>query len=349
LPHLKLWIKPEVFLGLFVVDNFTSQRKKIVIVSGSRSESGLLLPLIDELRNYFLVRVVAIGSHLSEQFGHTIDNVPFDYSFHTLLDCDGPVGVSKSIALTILSLADKWDVRYDRPDCIVVLGDRSETFAASIAAYNTGIKIAHIEGDDITLGSLDEGYRKSIRSMASIRFDVAEYGSLGCVFPPLLEKRIFSSGIVLVYHPYKGDWESEIDVLIDYFCLNKDVVAIAPNSDAGGRKILDKYGKADITCIKNLDRQSYISLLKKAKFIIGNSSSGIIEAPSLGVPSINVGHRQDGRKRAESVIDCEGTTDGIREAIEKTKQIKWGFVNPYAKANTVEQIVQALKKELDRV
>ena len=322
-------------------------KRKVCIVSGSRSDWGLLSPLVDELRNHFLVRVVAIGSHLSEQFGHTIDNVPFDYSFQTLLDCDDAVGVSKSMALTILSLADKWSVRYDRPDCVLVLGDRFETFAASIAAYNTGIKIAHIEGDDVTLGSLDEGYRKSIRSMASIHFDVEEYGSLGCVFPLITED--FAPGIILIYHPYKGDWESEIDVLIDYFRLNKDVVAISPNCDAGGRKILDKYEKAGITCIKNFDRQSYISLLRKAKFIIGNSSSGVIEAPSLGVPSINVGYRQDGRKRCESVIDCEGTAEGIKEAIEKTKQINWGFVNPYAKADTVEQIVWALKKELDRV
>ena len=334
------------------MDTFISRQKKICVVSGSRSDYGLLSPLVDELRNHFLIRVVAIGSHLSEQFGHTIDDVPFDYSFHTLLDCDGPVGVSKSMALTILSLADKWDVRYDRPDCVLVLGDRFETFAASIAAYNAGIKIAHIEGDDVTLGSLDEGYRKSIRSMASIYFDVEEYGSLGCVFPPEMDNfaPAFSTAIILVYHPYKGDWESEIDALIGIFRKNVDVVAIAPNCDAGGRKILDKYEKAGITCIKNLDRQSYISLLRKAKFIIGNSSSGIIESPSLGVPSINVGHRQDGRKRAESVIDCEGTVESIKEAVEKTKQIKWGFVNnSYAKPDTVERIVWALKKELDRI
>ena len=152
-------------------------KKKIVVITGSRSEWGLLSPLVDELRNHFYIRVVAIGSHLSRQFGHTIDSIPFDYAYHTLLDCDEPVGVSKSMALTILSLSDRWSIHYNEPDCVLILGDRFESFAAAIAAYNQGIRIAHIEGDDVSLGSLDEGYRKSIRSMASIHFDVEEYGS----------------------------------------------------------------------------------------------------------------------------------------------------------------------------
>lgn len=325
-----------------------AEKAKIVIVTGSRSEWGLLSPLVDEIRNHFLVRIVAIGSHLSEQFGHTLDLVPFNYSYETLLDSDSPAGVSKSMALTLLSLADKWSVNFDRPDCVLVLGDRFETLAASIAAYNQGIKIAHIEGDDVTLGSLDEGYRKSIRSMASIHFDVAEYGSLGCVFPKMIEptRKI---DVMVVFHPHKGDWETELDAIIRYFeqtPFGERFLFIGSNSDSGGRKILDKYDEKGI-CYENLDRTTYISLLKKVKYVIGNSSSGIIETPSLGVSSINVGHRQDGRTKAASVIDCEGTLNGIKEAVEKTKHINWGRIkNYYYKPDTIKRIVQTLQARL---
>ena len=324
------------------------KKSKIVVVSGSRSDWGLLAPLVDELRNHFLVRVIAIGSHLSEQFGHTIDLIPFDYSFYTLLDCDEPVGVSKSMALTILSLADKWGNRYDRPDCVLVLGDRFEIFAASLAAYNEGVKIAHIEGDDVTLGSLDEGYRKSIRSMASIHFDVEEYGSLGCVFPEIPE----TSGIidaVVIFHSHKGEWQTEFKNLMAVMRGYSNVVYFSANADSGGRWINEQYKNMGIQLF-SVDRPTYLGMLKKAGFIIGNSSSGFIESPSLGVPSINTGHRQDGRKRASSVIDCEGTVEGIKEAIEKTKQIDWGkVVNPYFRTGTVERIVRTLKKELDKI
>jgi len=219
---------------------------------------------------------------------------------------------------------------------VIVLGDRYEILSVACCAYTLGIPISHIEGGDTTLGSLDEGYRKAIRSLASEHYDVEEYGSLGCVFPPYTDDRNFAGQVVLIYHPHKGDWESELRAIIKVL-RPYVVLAFGANKDAGGKKINEIFLENRIFTIDNLPRMQYIDILRDADFIIGNSSSGLIEAPSLRVPTVNVGDRQKGRLRAASVIDCN--SDGIKEAIEKTKTIAWEtVVNPYYKPDTVERI-----------
>jgi UDP-N-acetylglucosamine 2-epimerase len=223
-------------------------------------------------------------------------------------------------------------------DKVVVLGDRYEILAAACCAYNLGVPIAHIQGGDTTLGSLDNGYRAAIRVLASEHYDVAEYGSLGCVFPAYTGDRNFAGQVVLAYHPHRGDWENELQAIIK--ALRPYVVlAFGSNKDAGGREVDEILAENKISTIDNLPRDQYIDILRDADFIIGNSSSGVIEAPSLGKPSINVGDRQKGRLRASSVIDCEGNVPAIRDAIKKAAGIDWRTVeNPYYKPDTVERI-----------
>ena len=328
--------------------------KKIAVFTGNRSEYGLLEPLIQAMHqntNDFIVQLIVTGSHLSGQFGNTkkyIDH-PFTEEVEILADSDTLTGTCTTMGLAMIRIADT--LRKMKPDIFIVLGDRHEALAASMAAYNLSIPIAHIQGDDVTLGSLDDGYRRCIRELASIHFDVAEYGSLGCVFGELVNIDDIPCDYLVVYHPSKDDCIQEVYSLRNTIKNLRNVFVILSNQDAHGRCInevlssiySDNFNRG-WSVASSVGRGAYQSLLKKAKVIIGNSSSGLIEAPSLGTPTINIGDRQKGRMRASSVIDCDGSIEGIRGAIEKAKQVKFPVNNPYYKNGTIERIIKLLKE-----
>jgi len=133
-------------------------------------------------------------------------------------------------------------------------------------------------------------------------------------------------------------------VVIEHY---PEVVCIGSNADAGGRQINKMLEDSDLLVRASLIRPVYLSLLEKADFIIGNSSSGLIEAPMVKTPAINIGSRQLGRKRGPSVIDCEGTPEAIRSAISFVKAKKWtdeDFVNPYYRPDTLEKMTNRIKE-----
>ncbi len=289
---------------------------KVCVVSGNRSDGGLLEPLVDRLK----------CPHI-KMWGELPD-------LEVQPNSDTPIGTCTSQALVLLRLPPL----LTSYDSVVILGDRFEALAASLVAYNMGKAIYHLQGSDCTLESLDDGYRQCIRTLATQHFDIEEYGSLGCVFPEIPDID-FPVGFVFCFHPYKGPW---LEDLVETLKIIKHIpngFYMTSNTDAGGRqinKVLEAFGHV------SMERGDYLKLLKKARFIIGNSSSGIIEAPSLGVPTINIGGRQRGRCRAASVIDCEAKE--IPEALGLIKKIDWSKVdNPYYKPDTVERIAKVIE------
>jgi len=327
--------------------------KRVTVVTGSRADWGLLEPLVLELVKRFHVDIVVTGSHLSKQFGETWKDIdkrlwPHVILTPTLLDCDLPIGVSKSMGLVLFSLPDTYANL--RPDLVVVLGDRYEILSAAIVAYNSGIAVAHIQNSDVTRGSLDDGYRKCIEKLASYHFPVEEYGSLGAVIPePLPDTSDIPCKAIVIYHPYKGPWKDELDEIITVMQRYPDTIFIKSNADAGGREINRMLDRKDLRVFTSLKRPVFLSLLKRADFIIGNSSCGLIEAPSVKTPTINVGRRQDGRKRAKSVVQAEGNVRSIEDAMELVLTKKWtdeDFDNPYQKKDTVKLIADKIEKIL---
>lgn len=327
--------------------------KKCCIVTGSRADYGLLEPLIEIIDKNFNLNLIVTGSHLSKQFGETVKYIKYKHKkVPILVDDDTSVGISKSMGLALIGFADV----FDKPDFVLVLGDRFEIFAAIIAAYNQQIPIAHIEGGEFTTGSLDNGYRHCITQLADIHFvateqarhhlrnrkNVYHVGSLGCVFPePINEQKCWD--YIVVFHPEKTNALSlkNFQAILDVTKNLENVFYLGSNADAGGR-IINRFLE-DYLWYWNVPRNKYIELLRNAKAIIGNSSSGIIEAPSLKTATINVGDRQKGREMAKSVINCGGTVEEIKEAIEKTKEIDWAKVkNPYAKKGTIKNILAVL-------
>lgn len=293
----------------------------------------------------FEVQVIVSGSHLSYEFGETKKNISADYfpvEVPILMDGDDGTAVTQSMGMGFIQYPAA--LTKMKPDCIIVFGDRYESLTMAIAAYNLNIPIAHIQGDDETKYSLDNGYRRCIRALATFHFDVKDYGSLCCCFPIAETKVDTPCDYLVVYHP-NGNLQ-EFKNIIEVVDKLDNVVYIQGNCDADGRKHAKLLKNVKGLVIKSVTRPEYLALLKKAKCIIGNSSSGITEAPSLNTPTVNVGNRQRGRMAADSVVNCNSSVNEIVSGIYVAETCKLYFDNPYYKPNTIKNIVTSLRTYL---
>lgn len=367
---------------------------KIAVFTATRAEYGILSGLLKKLQRdkFFQLHLIVSGSHLSPEFGLTYRDIEadgFDISdkVEILLSSNTSVGCAKSVGLAMISLTDS--LARLQPDCLLVLGDRTELLAAAQSALLLNIPIVHIHGGEITQGAIDDVVRHCVSKMAQLHFVATEQyrqrviqlgeqpssvincGALGIDnivnFPRIsraslaqqLQLSLERPFCLLTYHSVTAVNEDAIDTfnaIVDA-CLakcNLDVIITYPNADHGGRDIIaciDKIKKSDsnrISVFKSLGFARYISTIREAKFVIGNSSSGVIEVPSVGVPAINVGARQLGRIAAQSVIHCGTTKQDISDAIDlaltdEQQQIAKHVTNPYGKGNSADTIISCLK------
>ena len=244
-----------------------------------------------------------------------------------------------------------------RFDVLVVLGDRYETLAAVSAAVMRRKKVVHLHGGEISRGSFDDSFRNSITHMADVHCVATEkaFDRVMCLAGPLnvrltgapgldaikdLPERRPNNTIILTYHPETRGDDSGFRTMAD--CLRYlaesgyDVIWTGPNHDPdpnGIRYFLD----ADFPPTQ-MSHQDYILACRQAAFVIGNSSSGIIECPTIGVPSIDVGTRQDGRERGPSVIKFDGFTS-INEALKYSGP----FDNPYYQPEASKAVADILR------
>ena len=322
------------------------------------------------------------GSTFKEilQDGHKIDKkIDID------LQSDSQLSIGRSLGICIKSFTEYFD--NTKPDIVVILGDRYEILGVAAAATICRIPIAHIHGGENTFGVIDEAIRHSITKMSHLHFvsteeyknrviqlgenpsNVFNVGSLGvdnALEIDLLSKEQVESkirckfkkrNILITYHPetLNNNIDRDIASLIDALDTIQDALFIftSPNADIGSDIILssiEEYVKLNpqkAIFIESLGHLAYLSCLKFVDFVIGNSSSGIIEVPSFNIPTINIGDRQKGRISAESVIDSAPIFDNLCSAFERAYDYKMHynskkFVNPYRKENTVEEIVNTL-------
>ena len=277
-------------------------------------------------------------------------------------------------------------------DAVMLLGDRYEILPVAIASSMNNIPLIHIHGGEKTLGNYDEFIRHSITKMSKLHLvatdeyrnrviqlgenpeTVKNVGSLGVANAmelELLSKKELENKLgnfskpyfVVLFHPEtitEISLEQQTENLIS--TLNKfkdryDFVFIGSNSDTGSDKIqkiiknfVDKNNYKRFLSLKNYE---YFSLLKNSQGLIGNSSSGVIEVPSLKIPTINIGNRQLGRVKGTTIIDCSADTEDILKAIEKSqsesyKKILNESVNPYYQENSLEKYYQEIKKFLEK-
>jgi UDP-hydrolysing UDP-N-acetyl-D-glucosamine 2-epimerase len=364
-------------------------KRKICIVTGSRSEYGLLYWLMKDIQAslFFELQLVVTGMHLSPEFGMTIDTIEKDgfevaQRVETLLSSDSAIGVTKSVGLGLISFADVFDRLC--PDLVLVLGDRFEIFAAAQAALLAKLPIAHIGGGDITEGAYDEAMRHSITKMSHLHFVtniasakrlkhmgenpkyVFNVGSPGLdhlhrsTFPDreTLEKELAFNfrkiNFLITFHPVTLDkmtsskqFEFLLQVLEQY---GPDVGLIftLPNADAEGRdliKLVENFvvDRENACAYPSLGQRRYLGTMALADIVIGNSSSGLYEAPSLQTPTVNIGLRQKGRLKAESVFDCSPNKESISNAINQAIMFGNQIVeNPYKCGDCADLIIKEL-------
>jgi len=371
--------------------------KKICVVTGSRSEFGLLTPLLSALKTDpdFDLQILVTGMHLSSEFGNTYQEIlssgfTVNEAVDMLLSSDTDTAIVKSMGLGMIGYADSFDRL--KPDWVIILGDRFEAFAAATAAYMKKIPIAHLHGGEVTAGATDEALRHSITKMSALHFtSTDEYRKrvlqLGedeaCVFNvgaigldniqnlSLLDKKDLGKALnislngdllLVTFHPVTLESlssEHQMKELLD--ALNDfgkgEIIFTMPNADANGRIIktmIRQYisehpGKAH--SFDSLGQLKYLSLMHHSSVVVGNSSSGIIETPAFGKPSINIGDRQKGRIAAESVIQCDPDRTSIIKALHKAFDI--GFRefcthvhNPYGNGHTTEKIISILRQNV---
>ncbi len=277
----------------------------------------------------------------------------------------------------------------EKPDFLFVLGDRTEILAICAAAANAHIPIAHIHGGELTQGAIDDSIRHAVTKMSYLHFaSTEEYrrriiqmgeepervfnvGALGV--ENILKERLLSREelgksigfptekdyVIVTFHPVTmepGTAEKQIQEVFLAMRERKDLFYLITkaNADAGGQVINNfmewetaKY--PNMKLISSLGMKRYLSGVKYARFVMGNSSSGIIEAPSLGIPTVNIGDRQKGRIMADSIIPCEPEHQSILNAMEQAMHMEPGeYHSPYGNGNTSEQIVKILKKFLKK-
>lgn len=361
--------------------------KKICVVTATRAEYGILKNTIREIHenpNLELCLVVT-GSHLSSNFGNTIDEIiedgfPIADKFNMLLDSDSPEAVSKCMGLTMISFSDILSRHY--PDMLVVLGDRYEMLAVCACALNMQIPIAHISGGEVTEGAIDDCIRHCITKMSNLHFPGCEayrqriiqlgeqpscvfnYGDVGVETIvrmdkiPLadLEKELgikLDNYAIMTFHPVTtqldeiGTQLSEVlDAIIQF--PNIQFIITKANADASGKyinSILMEFVKTNANChlFDSLGVKRYISLMANAKVIIGNSSSGIVEAPVFGVPTVNIGDRQKGRLMCQSITNCNpkeaDIVQAITYAVSKEGQINAKQSEPYYKSDDTAHLI----------
>ena len=363
--------------------------RKITITTGSRSEYGILRPVLKKIQNNkkFQLYLVVTGTHMSEEYGKTISEIKKDgfkpYSKFDLI----PSGnenyyMAKSVGEGILKFSKIF--RKIKPDINLVLGDRSEMFSSAIAAYYMNIPNAHIHGGDVS-GSVDEYTRHAITKISNIHFAATKKSYYRIIKMGENPKYVFLTGspgideiyenkisnknelfkkyslsiskntILLLYHPLTTEiskTKTEItNILKAIEKIKHETIVILPNSDTGRNIIYDtlkKYAKNNsfIHLFPTFPRDDFLGLLKNAGILVGNSSSGIIEANYLGIAVLNIGKRQNNREKPDNVFSVSGNSpklikNSIINALQK-KSTNQKFL--YGNGNSSQKIVNVLEK-----
>ena len=323
---------------------------RVCVITGTRAEYGLLRRLLFRFENNKDVDLVLIvtGSHLSKAFGDTQQEIITDgrYDFIKIpipMEDDSKKGMANATGVAICSFSEYFS--NNKPELVVVLGDRYEILAVVIAARMIGIPVAHISGGDITEGAIDNEIRHAITKMSQLHFpgceesrnriiqmgespdtvfNVGELGVENCLKTHLMSREelveqlsfdeLLGDYSLVTFHPVTMENDTGVEEVTELIhameaVSNMSYIITMANADAGGRAINEMWRQAgkmhdNWLVVSSLGIHRYLSAMKYAKVIIGNSSSGIFEAPSLGVPTVNIGDRQKGRMMAESIISC---------------------------------------------
>lgn len=363
--------------------------KKITIISATRAEYGILKPLIVKLKHAsdFKTQLILTGSHLVEKLGNTYleaEEDGMEIYMKISINTEGNTDYDTSLIMANALVEFGRYFQEEKPDLLIVLGDRTEIFAICAAAMNAHVPIAHLHGGELTQGAIDDNVRHAITKMSYLHFASAEayrkrilqmgeepervfnVGALGVeniLKEKLLDRKRLGENVgfpaekdyaVVTFHPVTlepGTAEGQVRELFLAMRRRPELFYLITkaNADAGGIQInefleQETVKHSNMKLVSSLGMKRYLSAVKYSRFVLGNSSSGIIEAPALGVPTVNIGDRQQGRIMAESVISCEPQCQSILDAMALAMHMEQKrYHSPYGDGNTSEQIVCIIK------
>ncbi|MGP5430712.1 UDP-N-acetylglucosamine 2-epimerase [Enterococcus malodoratus] len=338
-------------------------------------------------RDGWNVSFLVSGMHLVTKYGYTVNLIEKDgFRVIRKVDSLFLENTRENMARTTAIELNEFAVNLsdEMPDFVLLLGDRGEMLAAAVTCLYLGIKCAHLHGGEVS-GTVDESIRHAISKLSNVHLvategarkrlikmgedpwrvnvvgapridsilndDLPDFNQVTKKYNLLIKPKKY---VLQLFHPvvteYK-DIKRQVDNLIDSVkYLEYPIVCVLPNSDAGGDLIRKAYQAMELTniyFITNFEPDEYLIVLKNARILIGNSSSGIIEAASYGIPVVNIGSRQIGRERSDNIIDTGTDTSEIRTAIKDAITISnltqtRPIVNVYGDGNSSKRIRKIL-------
>jgi GDP/UDP-N,N'-diacetylbacillosamine 2-epimerase (hydrolysing) len=333
--------------------------------------------------------LIVTNQHLLPTFGYSVEDIEADGlnitdRIYMTLDGYTPATMAKSLGVLLLGITDTL-VRL-QPDIVLVAGDRGEHFIAALAAAHMNIPVAHIQAGERS-GNIDGMTRHALTRFAHLHFasgpdaaerlrkmgeeefriyeigapqldelvngDVANDEEIAARFTLTQDEPV----VLLVQHPVTEEFGEGVDQMAETLeavaAVGHQTVLIFPNNDAGSddlRAMIERYRRPFMRIERNVPRRIYAGLMRRADVLVGNSSSGLIEAPVLGLPAVNIGDRQRERARAANVIDVPHDRVAIEAAIRQAlsagfrAELANGFESPYVSDGRVsERIVEVLK------
>jgi UDP-N-acetylglucosamine 2-epimerase (non-hydrolysing)/GDP/UDP-N,N'-diacetylbacillosamine 2-epimerase (hydrolysing) len=305
------------------------------------------------------LKVIASDMHLNPTFGATVDEVRSQVAISNVVDLSGygdaPLDRAQALGRCVERLAPV--LQELAPDVLLLLGDRGETLAAAMCAVEMGVVVAHIQAGDIS-GGIDDIHRHAITKLSHLHFSQNERQRERVIKLGESPERVWNTGAPYVDSIVRGTFPSPSDALasiglrhdIAYFIVlqhpdtyraelsrshataildamrdrSEAKIVIYPCSDPGYAGVISAIeeveGLPGFHVFRNIESQTFLGLLCGAKALVGNSSAGILEAPYLGLPFINIGARQDGREMAANVICCEGSAEAVRKALARMEE-----------------------------
>ena len=366
-----------------------NKKNKILVITGTRAEYGLLKSTIDGIRSSKTLSLclAVTGMHNLAEYGKTIndikkDGVPIAHVV-PIAESDDMLNVLSKEIVGIKKVCLK-----ERPSAVLVLGDRGEQFAGAIVGGHLKIPVFHIHGGDVSGYLVDEYIRHAITKFSHLHF-TASRKSYERVIKLGEEKwRVFKVGapgldalrkteyftkqfladklkldinkewLIVLQHPTPLDKiairEQIVPTLKAVSGISAEKIVIYPNNDTGSSEFIKEIKKyKNFHLYKNLERQTYLSLLKNADALIGNSSSGIIEAGFFHLPVVNIGNRQLGRECGRNVMHADYNQAQIKTAIlrslsEGFKRLSRNLNNPYGSGRAGRTIVNIMEKNIKK-
>lgn len=346
--------------------------KSIAVITGSRAEYGLLEPVLDAIDAHDALshQLIVTGTHLTTKSGRDIrHHVAAKVKMQRTGAAASREEDVQSLGRGVMAIGRVLPEL--TPDFVLVLGDRIEALAGALAAQVGGYRLAHIHGGDRAEGVSDEAMRHAISKMAHLHFAATAQSKQRLIRMGEEKKYVFNVGspaidglkhvtpdedapeLIVIQHPVGGSPDDEYRWMESTLAATTDYsrLILSPNHDPGRNAILRAIVDAKLTPTDHLPREKFLSLLAGAKAIVGNSSAGLIEASYLKTPAVNLGPRQAGREKPNSVIDAKYGESPTKRAIKKAISMQTaGLRQPYGNGKAGERIAEKLASiDLDKV